>query len=78
MLFSEKDTLIRVLTPLVIILLVSKLSASLTTNTVIPCRDSLFQKGKTLKTERRVKACLDSSEVHHVLREPKNQGLFQR
>ena len=36
---SEKDTLVRVLTPFVVILLVCKHPASLPTNTVIPFRD---------------------------------------
>ena len=37
---AEKDTLVSVLTPFVVILLVCKHPASLTTNTVIPFRDS--------------------------------------
>ena len=49
---AEKDTLVSVLTPFVVILLVCKHPASLTTNTVIPFRDS-FSSRKNPKNRLR-------------------------
>ena len=65
---SEKDTLIRVLTPLVQILLVSELPDRLRTNTVNPFRDSFSkrQKQRFLTKSEKPNLLLDQQEAYGV------------
>ena len=77
---SDKETLVRVLTPLVAILLVCKHPDSLTTNTVIPFRDSFSERKNIASLKNRLRIAyfsMTGTELFFRLEKPVFL-LFQR